>query len=126
MSSPKRNRKSKKSKHSHKKRRRRSPSSSSTDSIKDYGRYQITRHPLSQDVTVHTTVQPDMVTKESLSLHFDNSVRQASNDSGSDSEQESWSFDKAINDVFILLPEEMCPRPSEDHTLSKPQWESNL
>ena len=33
---------------------------------------------------------------------------------------ESWSFDKAINEVFRLLLEEMCPRPSEDHIPSKP------
>ena len=29
-------------------------------------------------------------------------------------------YDKAINEVFRLLPEEVCPKPSEDHTPSKP------
>ena len=47
-------------------------------------------------------------------------MHQVSKDSGSYSEQESWSFDKNINEVFRLLPEEMCPRPSEDYTPSKP------
>ena len=35
-------------------------------------------------------------------------------------EIETWSFDKAINEVFRLLPEKLCPKPSEDHTPSKP------
>ena len=114
----KRSRKSKKSKHSHKKRRYQSPSSSS-DSIKDYGQYQRSKHSSSQASNVQTTVQPDRVSEELQNLLFDNSVHQISKDSGSDSEQESWSFDKAISEVFRLVLEEMCPRPSEDHTPSK-------
>ena len=48
-------------------------------------------------------------------------MHQLSKDSGSESKQETWSFDKAINEVFrLLLPEEMCLRPSEDHTPSRP------
>ena len=47
-------------------------------------------------------------------------VQQFSKDSGSEPEIETWSFDKAIYEVFRLLPEEMCPKPSEDHTPSKP------
>ena len=40
--------------------------------------------------------------------------------SGSKPEIETWSFDKAVNEVFRLLPEKLCPKPSEDHTPSKP------
>ena len=47
-------------------------------------------------------------------------MQQLSKDSGSEPEIETWSFDKAINEVFRLLPEEMCPKSSEDHTLSRP------
>ena len=43
-----------------------------------------------------------------------------SKDSGSESEQETWSFDKDINEIFRLLPEEMCPRPMKNHTPSRP------
>ena len=41
-------------------------------------------------------------------------------DSGSEPEIETWSFDEAINEVFRLLPEELCPKPLEDHTPTKP------
>ena len=47
-------------------------------------------------------------------------VQQLSKDSGSEPKIETWSFDKAINEVFRLLPEEMCPKPSEDLTTSRP------
>ena len=60
------------------------------------------------------------VVKEPPNIQSNNEVHQLSKDSGSESEQETWSFDKAINEVFRLLPEEMCPRPSEDHTPSRP------
>ena len=43
-----------------------------------------------------------------------------SKDSGSGSETEAWSFDKAINEVFKLLPQGLCPKPSEEHTPAKP------
>ena len=47
-------------------------------------------------------------------------MQHPSKDSGSDSEIETWSFDRAINEVFRLLPPELCPRPSEEHTPAKP------
>ena len=37
-------------------------------------------------------------------------VVQPAKDSGSDSESELWSFDRAINEVFRLLPQELCPK----------------
>ena len=53
-------------------------------------------------------------------IHSDNVVQQMSKDSGSDSDTEAWSFDKAINEVFRLLPQVMYPKPSEEHTPVKP------
>ena len=47
-------------------------------------------------------------------------IQHSTKDSGSDSEQENWSFDRAINEVFRLLPPELCPRPTEVHILVKP------
>ena len=41
-------------------------------------------------------------------------------DSGSDNEMENWSFDRAINEVFRLLPPELCPRSTEQHTPARP------
>ena len=43
-----------------------------------------------------------------------------SRDLGSDNEMETWSFDRAINEVFRLLPPEPCPRQTEEHTPAKP------
>ena len=43
-----------------------------------------------------------------------------SRDSCSDNEMETWSFDKAINEVFRLLPPELCPRSTEEHNLARP------
>ena len=43
-----------------------------------------------------------------------------SRDSGSDSESETWSFDRAINEVFRLLPPELCPRQTKEHAPAKP------
>ena len=43
-----------------------------------------------------------------------------SRDSGSHTEMETWSFDRAINEVFRLLPPELFPRSSEEHAPAKP------
>ena len=45
---------------------------------------------------------------------------QQSRDTGSDSESETWSFDRTINEVFRLLPQELCPKPIEENTPVKP------
>ena len=47
-------------------------------------------------------------------------IPRPSRDSGSDNEMETWSFDRAINEVFRLLPPELCPRQTEEHTPAKP------
>ena len=38
----------------------------------------------------------------------------------SESDSETWSFDRAINEVFRLLPQELYPRPTEENTPAKP------
>ena len=50
----------------------------------------------------------------------ENIAQYSAKDSGSESEQEIWSFDRAINEVFRLLPQGLCPRPTEEHTSAKP------
>ena len=37
-----------------------------------------------------------------------------------ESKPDSWSFDKAINEVFMLLSKEMCAKTSQDLSPSKP------
>ena len=41
-------------------------------------------------------------------------------DSGSDSEAEVWSFDRAINEVYRLLPQELCSKPPQEQAPVKP------
>ena len=50
----------------------------------------------------------------------ENTTQLSAKDSDSKPEQEIWSFDRAINEGFRLLPQELCPRPSEEHTPAKP------
>ena len=52
-------------------------------------------------------------------IHSDKVVQQQK-DSGSDSDSETWPFDWAINEVFRLLPQELCPRPTEENTPNRP------
>ena len=45
---------------------------------------------------------------------------QPAKDSGSDSESEIWSFNRAINEVFRLLPQELCHKTPQEQTPVKP------
>ena len=65
-------------------------------------------------------LQPARTIDEMPIIHSDNVVQQTSKDTGSESEAEIWSFDRVINEVFRLLPQELCPKPSEEHTPAKP------
>ena len=47
-------------------------------------------------------------------------LQQSSRDTGSELESETWSFDRAINEVFRLLPQELCPKLTEENTPAKP------
>ena len=64
--------------------------------------------------------QPARTMEQTPVLHSDNVVQQSSRDTGSESELETWSFDRAINEVFRLLPQELCPKPMEENTPAKP------
>ena len=100
LPSQRRSKRSKRSKHSHKRRRRRSTASSSSH---DYGRYKRTRQS-PQVVEDLTTPQPDRTIEQTPIIHSEKVVQQSSRNIGSDSESETWSFDRAINEVFRLLP----------------------
>ena len=52
-------------------------------------------------------------------IHSDDVVQQSSKDTDSESEAEIGSFDSAINEVFILLPQELCPTSTEDNITAK-------
>ena len=53
-------------------------------------------------------------------IHSDNVVQQSSKDTGSESEVETWSFDRAINEVFRLFLQELCSKSTEENTTTKP------
>ena len=65
-------------------------------------------------------LQPAEITNAPTIPQPDQTFQHSSKESGSDSEIETWSFDRAINEVFRLLPPELCPRPAEEHTPAKP------
>ena len=129
LSSSQRKKNSKRSKHSHRKRRRRSmtPSSSSNSSQSqlDIGRY--TRaHKSPQAVQTPTPIQPEEtdfspVTNEPINYdQFQTNLSQQNKESDSETESEVWSFDSAINEVFRLLPPELCPKTQQDQAPLKP------
>ena len=116
-------RRSKRSKHSHKKRRRRFTSSSSFSSLSDnqshdHGRYKRSRH-TPQAAQNSSFLQPAEIMNVQT-IPPEQTLQRSTKDSGLDSEIETWSFDKAINENFRLLPPDLCPRPTEEHTPAKP------
>ena len=129
LSSSRQKKNSKRSKHSHKKRRRRSmtPSSSSNSSQSqlDIGRY--TRaHKSPQVVQTPTLIQPEETNFSPITnqpINYDQiqpNLTQQNKESDSETESEVWSFDHAINEVFRLLPPELCPKTQQDQAPLKP------
>ena len=117
--SRKRSRKSKRSKLSRKKRRRRSSSWLSDNQSHDYGRYLRRRH--SPQATQNPSMlQPAEITNVQTIPQPEQTLQCSTKDSGSHSEIENWSFDEAFNEVFRLLPPELCPWPTEEHAPAKP------
>ena len=94
------------------------PSSSfsvSHSQVRDYGRYQRNRYsPQNPQI-----LQPEEVSNIQT-MTPEQVIPRPSRDSGSDNEMEAWSFDRAINEAFRLLPPELCPRQTEEHTPAKP------
>ena len=129
LSSSRRKKNSKRSKHSHKKRRRRSmtPSSSSNSSQSqlDIGRY--TRaHKSPQVVQTPTLIQPEetnfsQITNQPITYdQIQPNLTQQNKESDSETESEVWSFDRVFNEVFRLLPPELCPKTQQDQAPLKP------
>ena len=93
-----------------------SSSSSSDHSINDYGRYERAR--LSpQNADIPSTLQPARTIDQTPVIYSDNVVQQ-SRYSGCKSE--TWSFDRAINEMFRLLPQELYPKWMEENIPAKP------
>ena len=103
-----------------------SPSSSnSSQSQLDIGRY--TRaHKSPQVVQMPTPIQPEEtnfspVTNQPINYdQFQPNLTQQNKESDSETESEVWSFDCAINEVFRLLPPELCPKTQQDQAPLKP------
>ena len=120
LNSSRRRKKSKRSKHSHKKRRRRAmtPSSSSNTSQSeiDFGRFERARKS-PQVAQTPVPIQPEEpnfnpVNTQPINIIDEVHPNLSQPNKGSDSETETeiWSFDHAINEVFRLLPAELCPK----------------
>ena len=77
------------------------------------------RHTL-QAIETLITLQPAEITNVQTIPQPELVIHRSTKDSGSDSEQETWSFDRAINEVFRLLPLELYPRPTKEHVPVKP------
>ena len=121
----KRSKKSKRSRHSHKKKRRRStsPSSSShsTQSKNDFGRYKNAKiiPQVAETPAEPINILPVNISPVKFAHNVTENVLQATKDTGSDSEAELWSFDRAINEVFRFLPKEVCPKAQQEQTPAK-------
>ena len=87
--------------------------------MNDFGRYKRTRQS-PQVADVPSTLQPAKTIDETPIIHSDNVMQPLSKDTGYESEAETWSFDRAINEVFRLLLQELCPKPTEENTPRKP------
>ena len=103
------------------------PSSSSTTSQSqlDIGRY--TRaHKSPQVVQTPTPIQPEEtnfspVINQPINYdQFQPNLTQQNKESDLETESEVWSFDCVINEVFRLLPPELCPKIQQDQAPLKP------
>ena len=110
LSSSRRKKNSKRSKHSHK---------NSSQSQLDIGRY--TRaHKSPQVVQTPTPIHPketnfSPITNQPINFdQFQLNLTQRNKESDLETESEVWSFDRAINEVFRLLPPELCPKTQQD------------
>ena len=106
-----------------------SSSITSTQSENDYGRYrrvtlalQVAETPTSLQPAEHVNITPNVPEIPiNITPQLTENVLLGTKVSGSDSEAEVWSLDKAINEVFRLLPPELCPKTTQEKTPSKPQ-----
>ena len=75
---------------------------------------------LSNQMGLTIMLQPAEITNVPTIPQPEHVIQHSTTDSGSESYMETWSFDRAINKVFRLLPPELCPRPTEEHIPAKP------
>ena len=131
LSSSRRKKNSKRSKHSHKKRRRSmTPSSSSNTSQSQLDIDRYTRaHKSPQVVQTPTPIQPEdnfnPVNNQPINYdQFQPNLTQQNKESDSEIVSEVWYFERAINEVFRLLPPELCPKDSAgSSTIKTPFWD---
>ena len=91
----------------------------------DFGRYK-RANKSSQVVQTPVPVQPQEtnfipVNTQPINIdEFQPNLSQTNKESDSETETEIWSFDRAINEVFRLLPAELCPKIQQDQAPAKP------
>ena len=102
-----------------------SSSSNTSKSQLDIGRY--TRaHKSPQVVQTPPPIQPEepsFIPVNTQPINFDQfqpNLLQPNKESDLETESEVWSFDRAINEVFRLLPPELCPKTQQDQAPLKP------
>ena len=102
-----------------------SSSSNTSQSQIDIGRYKrANKSP--QVVQTPAPIQPEEpsfnpVNTQPINIdEFHPNLPQTNKESDSETETEIWSFDRAINEIFRLLPAELCPKTQQDQAPSKP------
>ena len=104
------------------------PSSSShtLQSDNDFGRYkrvrvspQVAEAPVPMQPAKPININPVNIQPVNTGQNVSENLMQTNKDSDSN-ETENWSFDRAINEVFWLLPEELCAKTQQEHTPAKP------
>ena len=102
-----------------------SSSSNTSQSQIDFGRYKRAKKS-PQVVQTPVPIQPEEpsfnpVNTQPINIdEFHLNLPQKNKESDSETETEIWSFDHAINEVFRLLPAELCPKTQQDQAPSKP------
>ena len=102
-----------------------SSSSNTSQSQIDIGRYKRAKKS-PQVVQLPVPIQPEEpsfkpVNTQPINIdEFHLNLPQTNKESNSETETETWSFDRAINEVFRLLPAELCPKTQQDQAPSKP------
>ena len=65
-------------------------------------------------------INPVNISPVNIAQDISDHVSHSTKDIGSDTDTENWSFDWAINEVFRLLPQELCPKIQQEKTSLKP------
>ena len=95
------------------------PSSNTSQSQIDFGRYKRAKKS-SQVVQTPVLIQPEgpnfiPVNTQPINIDkFHPNLPKTNKESDSGTETEIWPFDCAINEVFRLLPAELCPKTQQD------------